>query len=488
MEHMNEYTVCVITKGRTTNPRTINLFSDLPFVSLHIFAFDDDERKFYAERYPSATVHVQKYTQHGVAGARQHALEYLRESGTNHGVISDDDIAHILRNMPYGVKSMYVKDPDRYYEMFEKLRQLNETLAIVSVVWSEPFAKRLHARCVLNWKLSSVFVMYNIELIPDSVNYDFEMKMFEDNDFHLQVLSSGQQTGCYGGYLLDSKFGELIKGGVSVEYANAQLMDSLIERMQQKWSSASNAVGESIFSVKPSPVVYKYFNFAHRPMKRWIKDVLKMPVGYVPVDHAWINDVKTNPRRKTDKMKEKSPRAQRAKTANLGRLAALKQQLEIPKVVCLCGSTKFVDVFQKMNEEETLAGNIVLSIGSSLREVKWDQVPKFVVEKIKTDLDELHKRKIDLADEILVINVDGYIGESTTSEIEYAKSTNKPVRYLVHADGDDTVPLGSASVMNRVETDKLADGGYAPDQPLLPGVEPNDETIDETESETTTDD
>ena len=45
-------------------------------------------------------------------------------------------------------------------------------------------------------------------------------------------------------------------------------------------------------------------------------------------------------------------------------------------------------------------------------------------------LDDMHKRKIDMADEIFVINVGGYIGESTRSEIKYAQATGKPVRYL----------------------------------------------------------
>jgi cell division protein FtsB len=51
----------------------------------------------------------------------------------------------------------------------------------------------------------------------------------------------------------------------------------------------------------------------------------------------------------------------------------------------------------------------------------------------KIALDELHKRKIDLADEVLVLNVGGYIGESTRSEIEYARKLGKPVRYLESA-------------------------------------------------------
>ena len=50
--------------------------------------------------------------------------------------------------------------------------------------------------------------------------------------------------------------------------------------------------------------------------------------------------------------------------------------------------------------------------------------------KTKEMLDDMHKRKIDMADEIFVINVDGYIGESTKSEIEYAKLNGKVISYL----------------------------------------------------------
>ena len=50
--------------------------------------------------------------------------------------------------------------------------------------------------------------------------------------------------------------------------------------------------------------------------------------------------------------------------------------------------------------------------------------------KTKEMLDDMHKRKIDMADEIFVINVDSYIGSSTRSEIEYAQATGKPVCYL----------------------------------------------------------
>lgn len=96
------------------------------------------------------------------------------------------------------------------------------------------------------------------------------------------------------------------------------------------------------------------------------------------------------------------------------------------KVITLCGSTRFKDAFMEAQKQLTLKGNIVISVGlfghSGDNEV-W-------AEGTKEMLDDMHKRKIDMADEIYVINVDGYIGSSTKSEIEYAIATGKTVRYL----------------------------------------------------------
>jgi len=98
------------------------------------------------------------------------------------------------------------------------------------------------------------------------------------------------------------------------------------------------------------------------------------------------------------------------------------------KVITLCGSTKFREEFMAEQKRLTLEGNIVISVGlfghSGDTEV-W-------LEETKTMLDDMHKRKIDMADEIFVINVGGYIGESTKSEIEYAIKTGKLVKYLVN--------------------------------------------------------
>ena len=103
------------------------------------------------------------------------------------------------------------------------------------------------------------------------------------------------------------------------------------------------------------------------------------------------------------------------------------------KVITLCGSTRFKDEFYKAQKELTLEGNIVISVGlfghSGDSEV-WDNMSEGTLTKTKEMLDDMHKRKIDMSDEIFVINVNGYIGESTKSEIEYAISSGKKVSYL----------------------------------------------------------
>ncbi len=103
------------------------------------------------------------------------------------------------------------------------------------------------------------------------------------------------------------------------------------------------------------------------------------------------------------------------------------------KVITLCGSTKFKDEFLREQKHLTLEGNIVISVGlfghSGDKEV-WENMDEGTLTKTKEMLDDMHKRKIDMSDEIFVINVNGYIGESTKSEIAYAESTGKTVRYL----------------------------------------------------------
>lgn len=103
------------------------------------------------------------------------------------------------------------------------------------------------------------------------------------------------------------------------------------------------------------------------------------------------------------------------------------------KVITLCGSTLFKDEFYKVQKDLTLKGNIVISVGlfgHSGDDEVWENMNEGTKTKTKEMLDDMHKRKIDMADEIFVINVGGYIGDSTKSEIEYAKKIGKKINYL----------------------------------------------------------
>lgn len=99
-----------------------------------------------------------------------------------------------------------------------------------------------------------------------------------------------------------------------------------------------------------------------------------------------------------------------------------------PEIICLCGSTRFMDAFFEAGWRFTLQGKIVLSVGVCKH--AEDHGGEALGQEVADMLDELHYRKIDLADSVFVLNVGGYIGESTQKEIEYAEDKGKPIGYL----------------------------------------------------------
>jgi len=102
-------------------------------------------------------------------------------------------------------------------------------------------------------------------------------------------------------------------------------------------------------------------------------------------------------------------------------------------VITLCGSTRFKNEFMMAQKRLTLEGNIVISVGifdHSGDEEVWKNMDEGTLTKTKEMQDDMHKRKIDMSDEIFVINKDGYIGNSTRSEIQYAIEHGKNVKYL----------------------------------------------------------
>jgi hypothetical protein len=139
-----------------------------------------------------------------------------------------------------------------------------------------------------------------------------------------------------------------------------------------------------------------------------------------------------------------------------------------PPIVCLCGSTRFVEEFNRQRCALTEHGQIVLAIEIVTTQAHSDD-PQHVNPALKARLDELHKRKIDLADYVLVLNVGGYIGASTRSEIAYATAAKKPIRYLEPPTtaGDPQIPAGQWAC----QCCGAAYFGTAPEHGLCPGCQ-----------------
>jgi len=115
-------------------------------------------------------------------------------------------------------------------------------------------------------------------------------------------------------------------------------------------------------------------------------------------------------------------------------------------ICCICGSTRFKQAWIAENARLTGEGNIVLAVGL------WGHHERqYPDEETKRQLDNLHKRKIDLCDWVWVLDIGSYIGDSTRSEIEYAKSLGKPVRYLSREFPDYVEPTDSL----RAEAERL---------------------------------
>lgn len=103
-----------------------------------------------------------------------------------------------------------------------------------------------------------------------------------------------------------------------------------------------------------------------------------------------------------------------------------------PKIICLCGSTRFQKEFQDAALRETLENKIVLSVGA-MHHSDTELFAEFSEDQfkaVKSKLDALHFKKIELADEVLILNVGGYIGESTRNELNHALKLGKHIRFL----------------------------------------------------------
>lgn len=100
-------------------------------------------------------------------------------------------------------------------------------------------------------------------------------------------------------------------------------------------------------------------------------------------------------------------------------------------IMCLCGSTRFKDEFEKAAAELSLRGYIGLSLGVFGKSGDYERYDiDENDEKLREQLDDMHKQRIEMSDAIYVVNPSGYVGESTKREIEYARSLGKDVLWL----------------------------------------------------------
>lgn len=113
-------------------------------------------------------------------------------------------------------------------------------------------------------------------------------------------------------------------------------------------------------------------------------------------------------------------------------------------IICLCGSTKFFKLFDEMNYWLTIRDYIVLSIGCHSKSDYSLGIEEIMSHKIM--LDKLHKEKIAMSDAVLVLDQNAYVGDSTRSEIEYARQLGKPIYYYSKS---EYLNLAHAPIMRR---------------------------------------
>jgi len=147
----------------------------------------------------------------------------------------------------------------------------------------------------------------------------------------------------------------------------------------------------------------------------------------------------------------------------------MMNKIKKPTIICLCGSTRFTDLMLIKQWELTKKGYIVLS-WCALPDSYFQGEDKTHVgdqEGVKDIVDEVHLRKIDLSDEVLILNVGGYIGESTQKELEYAKKQKKIIHFLEVKEGEKEKYLkirpykGSAWCVIEFDKEHLWDGNVS---------------------------
>ena len=146
-------------------------------------------------------------------------------------------------------------------------------------------------------------------------------------------------------------------------------------------------------------------------------------------------------------------------------------------VVCICGSTRFEEETKMMAELLTLKGQIVLMVNCWSKKDKLHDPKNAIDEATKAKLDAIHKEKIRMSDYVLVMNVNGYWGKSTQSEIDYANKIGIPVKYFEPLTVDNKTILSPENPLNACPTKLLEQEGAGSLRRDSPGEKGRDNSV-----------
>ncbi|MFT3875833.1 MAG: hypothetical protein QM708_05345 [Propioniciclava sp.] len=213
-----------------------------------------------------------------------------------------------------------------------------------------------------------------------------------------------------------------------VSCANAKDDDGFEWEIRELYPSDDGSFGYTESSVKPYG---KSFEELARDLEHMrqdsrldILDIRSEGARLVPLESLLEELSDCNPHLDQDEDATQEPHGnQHASLVDDSDMAAIvrKATEDRPRIVCICGSTRFRDEIMEANQRLTLAGVIV--VAPALFQHRGDTI----TDEQKQVLDELHLKKIDLADAVLIVDPGGYIGESTSREMAYARSSGKPV-------------------------------------------------------------
>lgn len=190
------------------------------------------------------------------------------------------------------------------------------------------------------------------------------------------------------------KLKQCLKKFLVIKISDSELFTEFMERIEEKFNKEDKKHGDSWKTVE----IYKLRRFLKQHVDKWLDN----------------HNSKVDPNQETLDLID---------IANYCMM--LFHRLKAVKIITICGSSKFKEEILRIDAKLSLEGNIVISLGCFGHADELN-----LTRKQEAILERVHQEKMNMSDEIFVVNKDGYIGEHTERDIEYAKSRGLKIRYL----------------------------------------------------------